>query len=135
MLTLLERQPDRVRFVDGGVERLGRFSWDGSTLYLETGRHAVSVIDATFAPSVEHARAAHGSARSPMPGIVTKVAVSVGDPVKKGQLLIVLEAMKMLHEIVASAGGRVSNILVAQGQQVGMRALLVEIDSDAEPAR
>ena len=135
MLTLLERQPDRVRFVDGGVERLGRFSWDGSTLYLETGRHAVSVIDATFAPSVEHARAAHGSARSPMPGIVTKVAVSVGDPVKKGQLLIVLEAMKMLHEIVASAGGRVSNILVAPGQQVGMRALLVEIDSDAEPAR
>jgi biotin carboxyl carrier protein len=67
-----------------------------------------------------------------MPGIVTKVAVAVGDPVTKGQILIVLEAMKMLHEIVASAEGRVSNVLVAPGQQVGMRALLVEIESNHE---
>jgi geranyl-CoA carboxylase alpha subunit len=131
-LALLAYETGRVRFVDGGVERTALFAWDGPAVYLQSGRNALRVVDATFADYTEHAPTAPGSARSPMPGIVTKVAVAVGDPVTKGQILIVLEAMKMLHEIVASAEGRVSNVLVAPGQQVGMRALLVEIESNHE---
>jgi biotin carboxyl carrier protein len=41
---------------------------------------------------------------------------------------VVLEAMKMLHEIVASATGRVATVLVTPGQQVGMRAPLVDVE-------
>jgi geranyl-CoA carboxylase alpha subunit len=127
-ITVLAREAGRVRFADDGVERAARFTWDGPALYLQSGRNAVRLVDATFAPRTEHAQAAGASARSPMPGIVTKVAVAVGDPVTKGQTLVVLEAMKMLHEIVAAAEGRVCDVLVAPGQQVGMRALLVEIE-------
>jgi biotin carboxyl carrier protein len=64
-----------------------------------------------------------------MPGIVARVSVSVGDEVLRGQTIVVLEAMKMMHEISAGASGRVASVLVSPGQQVGMRALLVEIDS------
>jgi biotin carboxyl carrier protein len=69
-----------------------------------------------------------------MPGIVASVSVAVGDDVVLGQTLVVLEAMKMLHEISAGASGRVTNVLVGPGQQVGMRALLVEIDATAGAA-
>jgi biotin carboxyl carrier protein len=64
-----------------------------------------------------------------MPGIVSKVFVSVGDDVRKGQTLVFLEAMKMVHEIVSGSAGRVASVLVTAGQQVGMRATLIEIEA------
>ena len=55
---------------------------------------------------------------APMPGTILDVKVSVGDSVKKGQVLMILEAMKMENEIMAGADGQVTSIGVTKGASV-----------------
>jgi pyruvate carboxylase len=62
-----------------------------------------------------------------MPGMVTEVAVSPGQEVKAGDKLVVLEAMKMLTTVSASADGIVADILVKKGEQVDSDDLLVKL--------
>ena len=72
---------------------------------------------------------AEGSALAPMPGGVVRVAVAVGDTVEAGQLLVVLEAMKMEHTVHATASGTVSEVDVFEGDQVEAGRTLVVVDS------
>jgi 3-methylcrotonyl-CoA carboxylase alpha subunit len=65
-----------------------------------------------------------------MPGQVTKVLISEGDSVQRGQPLIVLEAMKMEIKIAAPHDGRVAKVLVKQGQLVDRGQELVEMNND-----
>ena len=67
------------------------------------------------------------SVKAPMPGNILKVAVSVGETVKEGQLLCVLEAMKMENEIYAPCAGVISAVPVAKGSTVNTGDLLVAI--------
>jgi biotin carboxyl carrier protein len=60
-----------------------------------------------------------------MPGTVVRVAAEKGQPVAAGDVLVVLEAMKMEHAIRATADGTVDDVLVAAGQQVDDGAVLV----------
>ncbi len=55
---------------------------------------------------------------SPMPGTILKVNASVGQAVKAGETLFVLEAMKMENEIAAPADGTIKQLLVSQGSSV-----------------
>jgi biotin carboxyl carrier protein len=64
---------------------------------------------------------------SPMPGNIFKVNVKPGDVVKKGQTLVVLEAMKMENEINAPADGKVVDVKVKVGQGVALGQILVEL--------
>ncbi len=59
-----------------------------------------------------------GAVKAPMPGKVQKILVSEGDSVKAGQLVAILEAMKMENEIFASADGTVSKIVCKVGYNV-----------------
>jgi acetyl/propionyl-CoA carboxylase alpha subunit len=68
-----------------------------------------------------------GAIRSPMPGKVTLVAVQAGQAVEKGQLLLVLEAMKMEHSMTAPFAGVVAEVLVSEGGQTTEGALLARI--------
>jgi propionyl-CoA carboxylase alpha chain len=68
-----------------------------------------------------------GSLVAPMPGSVVSVEVKVGDEVKKGQTLIVLEAMKMEHPIGSPDNGVVRELKVAAGDQVERGALLAVV--------
>lgn len=61
-----------------------------------------------------------------IPGNVVKVLVSEGDEVKKGQSLMIIEAMKMETNVVASVDGTVESILVKEGKQVQARELLIK---------
>jgi pyruvate carboxylase len=70
---------------------------------------------------------AHGCA--PMPGMVTEVAVSVGQEVKAGDKLVVLEAMKMLTTVSAGADGTVAEVHVTKGDRVESDDLLVRIQT------
>jgi geranyl-CoA carboxylase alpha subunit len=79
--------------------------------------------------SMQDARAG-GALRAPMNGAVTQVFVAVGDPVKRGQPLLVLEAMKMEHSILAPVDGFIETIAVAQGAQVATRDTLVVITAE-----
>lgn len=64
---------------------------------------------------------------SPMPGSILKVNVAKGDAVKKGQSLLILEAMKMENDIKAPADGKVIDIKVIKGDCVTLGQTLVEI--------
>ncbi|CAN2924067.1 acetyl-CoA carboxylase biotin carboxyl carrier protein subunit [Streptococcus dysgalactiae] len=80
---------------------------------------------AEASPQVEEVQAPQPTATagadaipSPMPGTILKVLVAVGDQVAENQPLLILEAMKMENEIVASSAGTVSAIHVSPGQVV-----------------
>lgn len=65
--------------------------------------------------------------QSPMPGTILDIKVAVGDSVKKGQVLMILEAMKMENEIMASADGVVTAIGTSKGASVQTGDMLVTI--------
>lgn len=82
------------------------------------------------APSAPKASGAAGavSVKAPMPGNIMKVNCKVGASVKKGDVLIVLEAMKMENDICAPQDGVVASVEVAQGASVETDALLVTLN-------
>ena len=85
------------------------------------------------APAPAAAPAKSGSAgsivvKAPMPGNIMKVNVKVGASVKKGDVLVVLEAMKMENDICAPADGTVASVEVSQGATVETDALLVTLN-------
>ena len=67
--------------------------------------------------------------RAPMPGLVLDVLVEVGQEVRSGDGLVVLEAMKMENELRAATAGTVHSVRVAAGEAVAKDALLIEIES------
>ncbi|NNE35391.1 MAG: acetyl-CoA carboxylase biotin carboxyl carrier protein subunit [Rhodothermales bacterium] len=71
----------------------------------------------------------HSDVKAPMPGLVVRVNVAVGDIVEAGQPLLVLEAMKMENEIGSPRNGVVGAVHVADGEAVGKNALLIEIET------
>ncbi|MFF2545969.1 biotin carboxylase N-terminal domain-containing protein [Kitasatospora sp. NPDC058063] len=83
-----------------------------------------------YDPVVESAAGAgahHGALTAPMPGTVTVVKTTAGETVRKGQPLLVLEAMKMEHVIAAPHDGVVSELRAAAGATVAMEDLLVVV--------
>ena len=68
------------------------------------------------------------SVKAPMPGNILKVAVSAGQSVKEGDLLVVLEAMKMENEIFAPKSGTVAQVLVQKGATVDTGATMVVLN-------
>ena len=69
----------------------------------------------------------NGECRAPMPGQIVEVTVSVGDEVKAGDRILILEAMKMQQAINAPQDGTVQSIEVAQGSQVDDGQLLATV--------
>jgi propionyl-CoA carboxylase alpha chain len=76
-------------------------------------------------------RVVEGATVAPRPGSVAALAVAVGDRVTVGAELLVLEAMKMRHRVVAATGGVVAELRVTAGQQVDAGAVLAVIEEDA----
>lgn len=71
--------------------------------------------------------AAEGAVKAPLTGTVTTVSVKAGDRVKKGQVLMILEAMKMENEILAECDGTIAAVHVKQGDSVLEGADIVTI--------
>ena len=70
------------------------------------------------APVAKPAASAKSGVKSPLPGVILDIKVNVGDEVKKGQTIIILEAMKMENSINADKDGKVTAINVSKGESV-----------------
>ncbi len=126
----------RVSSTGGGYRvRLGKTQHEveirGTQVFVDGQPHAVSAEPAALDQA---SGASSGSARSgavlevrpPMPGRVVKVRVAVGDRVKRGQTLVVLEAMKMQNEVPAPVDAVVRSLAVAEGESIpGDRVIAV----------
>ncbi|MEG0181302.1 MAG: biotin/lipoyl-containing protein, partial [Peptostreptococcaceae bacterium] len=87
-----------------------------------------SVKSAAPQPKNEVASTGSGEAvEAPMPGTIVNIMVKNGDLVKKGQVVAILEAMKMENEIVAPIDGTVVSVDVEKGQNVNLGDNLVQI--------
>ena len=72
-----------------------------------------------------------GSCSAPMPGVIREVRVQVGERVETGTVLLVLEAMKMEHQIIAPDAGVVKELRVEVGQMVEPDDVLIVIEAEA----
>ncbi len=75
-----------------------------------------------------------GRVKPPMPGKIVEVRVKDGDPVSEGDVLVVLEAMKMQNDIKSPIAGVVSRVHVREGANVEASTVLVEVDAAPEDA-
>ncbi|MFP6579277.1 MAG: biotin carboxylase N-terminal domain-containing protein [Myxococcota bacterium] len=102
---------------------------DGLVVQLPGGDLALRQLPRFVAPG---SGAAGGGLEAPMPGKVIQLLVAVGDRVRAGQTLVVLEAMKMEHPMDAPEDGVVREVLVAVGDQVKSGAPLVSLGEGDE---
>ncbi len=79
-------------------------------------------------PQVSAAPAGAETIKAPMPGSILKVQVNTGDAVKKGQVLCILEAMKMENEIISPRDGVVAAVMVQKGVSVNAGDGLVALN-------
>jgi len=110
------------RAEDGPVRWLGR---DGHTWALDTTPPA--------SRRAAGPQAAAGAVRSPMPGTVQAVKAAVGEDVLPGQPLVVVEAMKMEHTVVAPVAGTVTELPVRAGALVALDQVLAVISAAGGP--
>ncbi len=111
-------------------------SWEAGAVFTPAGwlvdvmglTTEVEVVDPRRKPIQLSAGTSGGTLSTQMPGRVVRVLVAAGDPVTKGQPLLVIEAMKMENEMKAPIAGTVADIFVAEGQTVESGAKLVRIE-------
>ena len=107
-----------------GVRRRIAYHLDGNRLWLP----GLNVTDRTQQVASRQADASSGTVQAPMDGAIVDIRVCVGETVSKGQLLLVLEAMKMEHPLKAGIDGTVKEMRVMTGDQVRNRQVLLEIE-------
>jgi len=101
-------------------------------LWMDGYRYEVEALDERTRAIRDLTAAAQGGGPrplvAPMPGLIVRVQVSIGDEVQGGASLVVMEAMKMENELRAASAGKVRAIHVAPGQTVDKGALLIELE-------
>ncbi|MEP3244744.1 MAG: acetyl/propionyl/methylcrotonyl-CoA carboxylase subunit alpha [Sneathiella sp.] len=105
---------------------------DGSRMIVISGGKQVDVnrIVSDYSGGGEEAGA--GAILSPMPGKIIQVSVAAGDTVSKGDSLIVMEAMKMEHNLTAAVDGTVTDVFFETGDQVEEGVLLIRLEGEED---
>ena len=102
---------------------------DGNDIVVDLDSHTVRFHDRTYAPPASAAAGGDGKLRAPMDGRIVAIRVAAGDTVVRGQTLVVLEAMKIQHQLKATLDARIESVSVLEGQQVANRTVLVTLAS------
>jgi propionyl-CoA carboxylase alpha chain len=97
------------------------------TFFVDSPLGASELVEQPRFPQAEEEVQA-GSLVAPLPGVVDDVRVAAGDQVAAGDVLLVLESMKMLYPVVAPAAGRVAEVRVQKSAHVEARTVLVVIE-------
>jgi propionyl-CoA carboxylase alpha chain len=124
--------PDQVLLEADGVLRTFGIVRADDRIWVTSpaGSVSLALLDRLPAPVRE---AETGSLIAPMPGSVTKIAAAAGDTVTVGQLVLVIEAMKMEHQIVAPVSGVLAEMRVSQGAQVNAGDVLAIVADQEGP--
>ena len=136
-------EPTPIRLATGGTERVVKvagpadakavpFHIDGDDIVVDIDALTVRFTDKTYAPPETAAAGSDGKLRAPMDGRIVTIKVAAGDKVNRGQTLIVLEAMKIQHQLKAALDARIESVSVQEGQQVSNRTVLVTMDLAAD---
>ena len=129
-LTLLASDGRWLTLELDGIRRRIAYQQQADQLWLYGHYGNLELLDVTHEPAGGQNAASSGAVKAPMDGAIVDVLVSEGERVSKGQLLVVLEAMKMEHPMKAGVDGTVRRIGISKGDQVKNRQLLVEIEAD-----
>ncbi|HVR31655.1 MAG TPA: biotin carboxylase N-terminal domain-containing protein [Acidimicrobiia bacterium] len=122
---------DEVAIEIGGRRRTYRVARSGSETDVDGPAGHARFVEHDRYPSIR-AVADAGSLRAPMPGKVVEVLVVEGESVKAGQILLIMEAMKMEHTLRAPAAGIVESVRAAAGDQVDADSALIVIREEDE---
>jgi biotin carboxyl carrier protein len=126
-----ERLPDdQLRLTTGETATIAELTAAGARRFVRLAALDF-VLDREVSSRRRAGRSHAGGLESPMPGVVTRVLVTVGDVVSRGQPLLALEAMKMEHLIRAPRDGRISAIAARPGEMVSAGVPLVEMDEES----
>ena len=128
-LKLLEADQCGATLMIDGIRQRHAWHLDGNDLWLFTRPGGLHLQDRTQAPVAARASVSDGSLNAPMDGAIVEVLVSEGTAVRQGQLLMVLEAMKMEHPLKAGIDGVVRTLHVKPGDQVKNRQLLLQVET------
>lgn len=106
-----------------------RVNVNGTVYEVELEEMTAAPAAPAAAPAAPAAAPAAGGEKvtSPMPGTILSVNVAAGDAVKRGQVLMILEAMKMENEIMCPCDGTVTSVSVTKGAAVESGTLLCTI--------
>ena len=103
------------------------FAFEGNDLHLDLAGISNRFFEFTAELAAAKEKEGDGRLIAPMAGRIVAVRAGLGEAVVKGQILVILEAMKMEHEIKAPADGVVKEIGVAEGDQVDPRQMLAVV--------
>ncbi|HQN41173.1 MAG TPA: biotin/lipoyl-binding protein, partial [Pseudomonadales bacterium] len=101
-------------------------------IYLDTAHGNLKLIDRTLKEPEEADLAGSGKIAAPLDGTVIAVNVKPGDRVTKGDIVVVLDAMKMEHQLRSDVNGVVAAVSVSERAQVKIRQILAEVTPDEE---
>ncbi|AOB29539.1 3-methylcrotonyl-CoA carboxylase [Bordetella sp. H567] len=117
-----------IRVVMGNEDIRGTAVWTDEGFHVfQDGDARQLVLDDPLAHAGEHHSEHAGDMTAPMPGKIISIGVRAGDAVRKGQALLVMEAMKMEHTIAAADDGEVAEVFYAVGDQVPEGATLIAL--------
>jgi propionyl-CoA carboxylase alpha chain len=117
-----------IEFTDGGQRHRRHVFRSGSRVWVQGPDGDVELAAVPRFPEAGAEEGVTGGLAAPMPGTVLAVHVAAGDTVAGGQLLMIVEAMKMEHRITAPHPGTVREIRARAGEQVAAGDLLAVID-------
>ena len=129
VVSVLSRQGDEIALVIDGRRVAATVTARENRRYVHGPAGDVELLELLRFPEPEIERISGGLV-APMPGKVIAVHVAAGDTVEVGQLLLVLEAMKMEHRITAPTAGTISELRVAEGDQVDNGELVVVLNEE-----
>lgn len=123
---LLHSSGSSVSFVVNGK----RYDVELSPLVQHAGSASTSGVAVKSTPPqpAPAASAKMDGVYSPMPGIIVSVSVKKGQKVEPGQTLLVMEAMKMENNVTAPRSGKIKEVLIKPGQEVGNQQLLISFE-------
>ncbi len=128
--------PTRSLLIDGRSYEIATMSSrDGTDVYVSGDVFRVRVTDELWARAeggASVADAGREAVLSPMPGAVVSIEVELGQVVRAGEVVAVVEAMKMQNDLTAEHGGKVTEIRAAAGDVVEQDAVLVVMEAETK---